>query len=162
MIFNWNSFCCCNCCSWNHAWCLNRAWTTETKPLLDDTMYNSSQGGGSLIPKWAKFASYIRSRTLTLTVAIVTKMLSKIADVLRFFETFSSLIPVASFASGCRHPALGTPEGTPPRSGWRRPCAHYAPSIRYEKSLQNLKNQWSQSIFVRSPKIKTSSPRSHR
>ena len=93
---------------------------------------------------------------------IVTKMLSKITDVLRFFETFSSLIPVASFASGRRHPALGTPEGTPPRSGWRHPCAHYTPYIRYEKSLQNLKNQWSQSIFVRSPKIKPSSPRSHR
>ena len=126
--------------------------------------HDFSEGdGGSLIPKWAKFASHIRLRTLTfLTWVIVTKMLSKIADVLRFFETFSSLIPVASFASGRRHPALGTPEGTPPRSGWRRHCAHYASSIRDEKSLQNLKNQRSQSIFVRSPKLKKLSPRSHR
>ena len=146
MIFNWNSFCCCNCCSWNHAWCLNRAWTTkklevsasfiflfdsgssrgrflgriftiafgfssicdfgggkgrfsksdESSPIsgndckprlelcsgkdlaeacwIDDTIYDSSERGGSLIPKWAKFASHIRSRTLTfLTLAIVTK-----------------------------------------------------------------------------------------
>ena len=48
----------------------------------------------------------------------------------------------ASFASSS---AAATPEGTPASA---TDCAHYAPYIRYEKSLQNLKHLKSRRICI--------------
>ena len=79
---------------------------------------------GDLIER-AKNASHNRSTDIVIFFGmIVQKILIKITDVFWFLETFSPLISFAPFAL----------------------------FIRFEKSLQNQKNQWSQRFFWRSPK----------
>ena len=74
------------------------------------------------------------------------------------FELFFQFLP--KLPKSTKTP-YSTPLGVP--SGGRRcPEANGASGMSGENVSKNLKNQWSQSIFVRSPKKKTSSPRSHR
>ena len=54
------------------------------------------------------------------------------------------------------------PRGDPASLRTKRPFTHFAPFIRYEKSLQNLKTSVIlKRIFLRSPGFKMKSPRSH-
>ncbi len=79
-------------------------------------------GGGS---QWKGLNQYLildHGRWHFLFGVIVTKILVKITDVFRFFETFSPLISFASFATGRSILRSGHPRGDPGlRSGFRSP-----------------------------------------